>query len=312
MLSIAIPPASGVRLSWLALTAPHEAAVDIGLLELARTLRDLGEQSWRRYFEAAERNINGYQLGALWNGLGFQEQPWDTTLVSNKNATTMEALLLYEELSGHDMEVYINGAVDVILHAQEREGSRAGATVHAGTGAHRLAIGIYTARSMCALLSLHERYPRPELLQAVAAAINYLNGLIASDGTYFGRYSDGQLIANPRWLAPSGDLLRLALLAEPHGLTPSGMIDELVHILLGSQLPSGGMQTAYGFGTRGTTSEYDGLPEFRDVLPVVGWCDKAFRALAMLMTQETVPPPADDLQEAVLDCTWKGRKCRRA
>ena len=93
---------------------PHEAAVDVGLLELARLLRQKDDKSWHRYFEAAERNIVGYLLGPIWNKRGFQEQAWDATLVPNKNATTMEALLLYEELSGRAMLPYVEAALKVI------------------------------------------------------------------------------------------------------------------------------------------------------------------------------------------------------
>src|SRR5581483_8176203 len=39
---------------------PHEASVDIGLLEFAKLLRQNGDQTWRRYFDVAECNINAY------------------------------------------------------------------------------------------------------------------------------------------------------------------------------------------------------------------------------------------------------------
>jgi hypothetical protein len=288
---------------------PHEAAVDVGLLELARLLRRTGDETWHRYFEAAERNITSYLLGPLWGGEGFREQPWDATLVPNKNATGMEALLLYEELSGRDMSHYVEAALKVILSAQEQSGPRAGGTVHIGTGKHRLAIGIYTARSVCALLRLYQRDPRSALLDVVTRAMMFLNRLITPDGTFFGYYLDGSLVANPRWIAPAGDLLRAAVSANEYGSTPPGIIDALVDLLLEQQLPSGGIPTAYGFAERGGHRPYRGSPEFRDILPVAGWCDKALRALSLLCPSNMDTIVADT-HPSELSCTWKGKPCR--
>lgn len=286
---------------------PHEAAVDVGLLELARLLRQKDDKSWHRYFEAAERNIVGYLLGPIWNKRGFQEQAWDATLVPNKNATTMEALLLYEELSGRDMLPYVEAALKVILSAQEHFGPRAGATVHTGTGKQQLAIGIYTARSISALIRLYQRDPRSALLNPIAKALAFLSRLVTSQGTFFGYYRDGTLIANPRWIAASGDLLRAAILADSYGLTPPGMIKALVELLIQHQYPSGAIPTAYGFSNRGGHRPYKGLPEFRDVLPVVGWCDKVLRALSLLFPVEADVKVKGGMTELL--CTWKGKKC---
>jgi hypothetical protein len=282
----------------------------VGLLELARLLRRLGDETWSRYFECAERNVTGYLLGPLWGGRGFREQPWDGTLVPNKNATAMEALLLYEELSGRDMRLYVDPAVEVILSAQEHSGPREGGTVHTGTHDFRLAIGIYTARSACALLRLYERDPRQNLLDAVGQAIVFLRRLITPQGSFFGYYRDGSLIANPRWIAPSGDLLRAAVLADRHGLTPAGMIEALADLLLQHQLPAGSIPTAYGFAERGGRNPYRGLQEFRDLLPVVGWCDKALRALSLLFPSIAATEVEVKSVPSEIVCTWKGRRCK--
>lgn len=236
------------------------------------------------------------------------EQPWDGTLVPNKNATAMEALLLYEELTGHDMSAYTEPALRVILGAQERGGPRDGATVHLGTGRRRLAIGIYTARSMAAVLRFYERHPRPELLDAAGRALAFLNRQLTERGTLFGYYKDGRPIANPRWIAPSGDLLRLAVMGARYGITPGGMIEALVELLAAGQLPSGGIATAYGFARRGGSRPYTGVPEFRDLLPVVGWCDKALRGLALLAAPIT-PAAASATGTVARPCLWKGRRC---
>ena len=75
---------------------PHEAAVDLALLELARLLRELGDDEWETFYRSAEHNIDEYLLGRLWDGTGFVDQPWHRVHVPNKNATTIEALILFE------------------------------------------------------------------------------------------------------------------------------------------------------------------------------------------------------------------------
>ncbi|MHB1414322.1 MAG: hypothetical protein ACYC1C_03650 [Chloroflexota bacterium] len=113
---------------------PHEAAVDIGLLELAKELRRIGIADWQLDAESAELNIDRYQL-TLWNGRGFADQSYIPTLVPNKNGTIAEALILLEEVSGRPMMDYVRPAAEVILANQILEpGPRQGATVHTGTG----------------------------------------------------------------------------------------------------------------------------------------------------------------------------------
>jgi hypothetical protein len=288
---------------------PHEAAVDVGLLELAQVLRASGDEMWQKYFAAACRNIEEYLLGELWNGKGFRDQPWNKTLVPNKNATAIEALILFEALSGRDMSPYLDSAAMVILAAQEQTGPRAGATVHLGTGRHRLSIGIYTARSMCALLQMHRRHPDGKWLEAVDRGLFFLRGLSSLHGTHFGRYPDGTLIANPSLIAGSGDILRAMILGRSYGLASDADVEALVEVMARSQLLSWGIPTSFGMAKRGERLPFRGLPEFRDVLPVVGWCDKAFRALALI-----APPVAVELthlpgNEAQVECSWKGRSC---
>ena len=287
---------------------PHEAAVDIGLLELAHALRSEGDPTWHRYYEAAARNLEAYQIGQLWNGEGFLDQPWNTTLVPNKNGTTLEALLLYEEMSGRDVERYVLAAAGIITRNQILDGSaRDGATVHVGTGAHQLTIGIYTARCVNALLRLLKRYPNEEYLDAARAATRYLLRLIQTDGTWFGHYSDGTLVANPRWLSPSGDILRALLLMRHFMVIPDEAIGRLTEVLLASQLPSGGLMTGRGLAHKGLNTARGRLPEFRDVLPAVGWCDKAFRALALLVDK---PGEQVAASKTTVACVWKGSRCQ--
>jgi hypothetical protein len=288
---------------------PHEAAVVVALLELADLLRQLGDGHWSRYLDAARQNVEHYQIARLWNGRGFRDQPGTETLVPNKQGTAVEALVLYESLAQVDMSRYIDPAVRVVLDSQERHGPRAGATVHTGTGRHRLAIGIYTARSMCGLLRAHARHPGDRLLSAVRRAIPFLRGLMTPEGLAFGRYRDGSRISNPRFVAGAGDLLRLMVWGRSLGLATDADVATLVDILVRSQTPMGGIPTAIGFARRGARKPFAGPAEFRDVLPVVGWCDKVFRALSMVATPAPIEPSVVGAVEHSVDSTWKGREC---
>ena len=292
---------------------PHEAAVCVGLLELARLLRSRDDARWLQYYAAAERNIREYLLGCLWNGRAFLDQPWNTTLVPNKNATTLEALLLYEELSGNSMEQYIEGAASLIISAQIAQmAPYQGATIHLGTGAHRLAIGIYTARCAAALVRLYQSRGQDKYLQSARAMGAFLVASTTDVGTIFGFYPDGRKIVCPTWISPSGDLLRALLDLQPYMEISAAVVDRLVDALLAGQSSAGGIATAYGLGRKGSTKQFSGKPDFRDVLPVAGWCDKAFRALTMLV-QHNQPVDLSSAKsmfgDTSIPCIWKGRQC---
>ena len=290
---------------------PHEAAADIGLLELATVLRGEDDCRWTKYFEVAERNIHQYQIARLWNGTAFLDQAWNTTMVANKNATTMEALLLYEALGGTCQRKYIEGAAGVLLSAQVTAPTALyGGTIHLGSGPHRLAIGIYTARCASALIRLHGSYPEDRYLHAAIDMGVFLLRLVRPNGTIFGYYQDEQEIQSPTWVSPSGDILRALILLKPWLPEAEQRVDELADAIIGSQLPSGGIPTAFGLGRKGSVSLHTGLPDFRDVLPVVGWVDKSFRALAMLVPEAAELTPGPGMHaEFEIPCTWKGKQC---
>lgn len=288
---------------------PHEAAVNIGLLELAQLLRSRADARWQKYFSIAECNLQQYQIGRLWNGKAFLDQPWNTTMVANKNATLAEALVLYEKLSGNSVEPYIRGAAKLVLSAQvTTPGVRQGATIHLGTGSHQLAIGIYTARCAAALIRLWHHYGDNEYLMAATRMGQFLLRLLTNRGSIFGYYRHEQPIVAPIWISPSGDLMRALILLQPFFEDVEPAINRLTLAILGQQLPSGGIMSAYGLEHKGKCQTIGGLPGFRDVLPVVGWCDKSFRAFTMLL-QPGSTLAQSKTSETNVRCLWKGRLC---
>lgn len=289
---------------------PHEAAADVGLLELARLLRSLDDPRWRQYFEVAEKNLRHYHLACLWDGKAFRDQPWNPTVVPNKNATTIEALLLLEALSGENFEDYIRSAAELILSAQiTMPGTAQGGIVHLGTHSQRLAIGIYTARSASAMIRLYARDGDARYRRIAEDAGAFLLTLLTDQGTAFGYYPDGRLIANPVWLSPSGDVLRALYLLQPYSDQFQSALSRLLRVLQHAQMPGGGLSTAHGLGRKGHIKGYQGQPDFRDVLPVVGWCDKAFRALALCCDVPEIPQIPETIPDTELPCTWKGQAC---
>jgi hypothetical protein len=288
---------------------PHEAAVDVGLLALSQAMRERGMTGWEVYAEAAERNIERYLLAQLWTGHGFADQPWHPVLVPNKNATIIEALLRSESVSGRRVMDFVQPAAEVILSNQvTAPGVRRGATIHTGTGQHTLAITIYTARCLGALLRLNERTGEHRYRQAALEAGRFLARQVTPRGTRFGYYRDGRPIGAPQWVSASGDVLRALTMVSAEVEEAEGAARALGRVLVEAQYPTGGIPTAYGFARRGSSREARGAPEFRDVLPVVGWCDKAFRALALLARRPALPSK-DQLKSLDIACTWGGERC---
>jgi hypothetical protein len=81
-----------------------------------------------------------------------------------------------------------------------------------------------------------------------------------------------------------GDILRAMALLMPYGCDADPA--PTLEWLLRGQEPSGAFRTARGFASQISQREPGPTPEFRDLLPVCGWNDKAFRYLAEAMRVE--------------------------
>ncbi len=286
---------------------PHEAALDVALLRLASTLATLGHDA-APYRHAAQRNIEGYWIGQLWTGQGFQDQPYTPVFVANKHATLIEALVEAETQCNIDYSEYIERCVDVVLGAQQHAGRQRGGTVHLGIGPSRLAIPLYTARSMNGLLAAYDRAPTAKVEAALSEAATFLMSLIEDRGVMWGVYGDGRIARNPVMVAGSGDVLRYLLRIKGRGLAEvDAGIYRLVETLLGAQRPSGALPTGAGFLAKGLSS-HPRRQELRDVLPVVGWVDKAFRALALALPLGSTVP-AGECRPDQMEMIWQGQRC---
>jgi hypothetical protein len=283
---------------------PHEAAALIALQETAAAL-PFDDPRVNMYRNAAARNLTRLRL-LLWTPRGVADQPDNPVLVPNKNATMLEATLLYQQWSGEDCAAQIEAMAQVILSAQVKEpGERFGATIHRGTFGHQLSFGMYTARCVGAFCRLLELDPRPAYREFVRDATRYLENLLVDEDVLIGHFRDGSAIGSPRWLGASGDVLRALIQARKWVDVSESRVAALGELFVRAQSPCGGIATGYGLKARGAVQSPSGLPDFRDVLPVVGWVDKVFRALTLLgvAPQAAMPAPFQT------DCMWLGKHC---
>lgn len=286
---------------------PHEAALDAALFSLAEDLKDLDSSRVQRYRAVAMHNVQHYWVETLWNGHGFRDQPYNPILVANKHGTLLEAMVAANLLEG-SWKPYVDSCVEVILSAQVLEGPQSGGTVHRGVGPSKLAIPIYTARAMNGLLSLYEKDPRPIIKEAVLRSVPFFSRTIGKHGAVWGIYGDGRIARFPEMIAGAGDILRFLWRVHNMGwdTSASSIMNNLRDLLLESQHPSGGFPTGYGFSMKGLGGKRPGGIDVRDILPVAGWVDKAFRALALLAPEEFAGPPAFT-KSYRMDAHWKGQ-----
>ena len=292
-------PGSAFELNPAAAGTPHEAACDLGLLRLALALREANGSDWEKYAACAERNLRNFYLGQMWNaemraiGDHPRQRTGPATFVPNKAATACEALFLMAEVSGDArwVEEYALPTLRQITDHQVGGSGRrgdllAGAIAQNSLGAHRVEkyFPIYNARCIPALLQGYRWTGDERYAECALRAMAFIVRWARPDGSLpTVIYPDARINASPSWVAPLGDVLRAADELAPLGFTAD--LSATWERLLAGQDESGGIQTAQGFarqggGPRAGVSAPLTRPDVRDVLHVVGWCDKAFRFLA--------------------------------
>lgn len=296
---------------------PHEAACDLALLHLSRQLRDMDDPSWRIYIAAAEKNLKNYCLGQLWDDEArrFADQPGTHSFVPNKAATLVEALILLAALSGDDslVETYALPTLDAVLDHQVRGDRLDGAIVQNTFGSRKITkfFPYYIARCVPGLVCGYEWTRKEEYLDAALAAMAFVLRRRYDDGSFPQVIYPGDRVNRyPQWVAAVGDILRAAALLESHGLEIDAQPTE--NWLLQDQQPPGGVRTAHGFASQVSQRAPRDLPEFRDLLPVCGWGDKAFRLLAEASGTAEKPAPADEPgagpEEFEAACRFRGQR----
>jgi hypothetical protein len=295
---------------------PHEAAADIGLLLLSRCMRGRDLPGWQRYLDAARKNLLDFYVARLWSPTErrFRERPTHPSFVPNKSATLVEALCLLSAVTGRDEYVhrYVRPTADAILAHQVTSDGRglAGAIAQNSVDGEIVEkyFPYYNARCVPGLLAAYEWLGDERYLDGALRAMAFVFRWRDSDGGFAQViYRDGRVNRYPRWIAAVGDVLRAAGLLQRHGFDVD--LEPTRRWLDAGQLPSGAFKAADGFASRVSQAAKPGPPDVRDLLPVVGWNDKALRYLAGLADSETI----DDVMAgttvvpAETACRWKGR-----
>lgn len=304
--------ASGFEANPSTAGTPHEAACDVGLLQLAKVLKQLGDSNWMQYATAAERNLRCYYIDQLWDPQAgvFCDDPCKSTFVPNKAATTCEAFFelceLYQDSVWYDQ--YILPSLNAILAHQVIEfGPLHGAIAQNSFRCRRVEkyFPIYIARCIPALLRGYDLSEDIHYLEAAINALKFLKRWMGADGGLPAViYSNQKVNRFPSWIAPLGDVLRAGQEIRRYGI--SFEFTEVRRRILSYQDSSGGIQTAHGF-TAITGCEPGQLPEFRDLLHVSGWVDKAFRALAAQVPIGQSLPNVEN-SDFNFDCVFRGHK----
>ena len=294
---------------------PHEAAADLGLLRLAAAMRGAGQGDWEPYAQAAETNLRCYYIDRLWDEAAgsFRDSPAVPSLVPNKVCTLAEALFAWAGLRGtaEPVERYALPALRSVVALQLSGPEQlAGAIPQNTIGGEVIeaCYPYYIARCIPALLLAHAHTHDERWAAAAVATGTFVARHIDGDGllpqVIYPRGLRRSLNRYPQWIAPLGDVLRALDLLRPLGFEPDTSAMEAA--LRAGQLPSGGFATARGFAGQ-IDQRYDPAapPDFRDNLPVAGWCDKAFAWLAGRVP-EGRPLPEPRTAEVELDCRIRG------
>lgn len=290
---------------------PHEAACDLALLRLAACLKKSGDTAWECFVSAAQRNLVNYQIGVLWDEerKAFCNLPGDHSLVPNKIATMVEAGFALAGLDEQDgfLNRYLIPALDVVLQAQVKQpGSRLDGAIDQALSSGRY-FPYYGARCIPALLLAYDYKREQVYLDAAVNGMDFVMRTQYPDGSFPQViYANGRQTDAPRWIAACGDILRAAGLLAGYGYTVPKLEQTEVWLLSGL-LPSGGIRTASGFGDLESFGGHSRLPDFRDLLPVCGWVDKAFHDLAgRILPGEKLAQMAST-QPVSIECTFQGR-----
>lgn len=294
---------------------PHEAAADVALLRLALALRAAGDDGWRPYAAAAENNLRCFYIERRWRSGRFWDNPGHTAFVPNKACTLAEALFVWGELRQTDAPIvqYALPTLRRVLALQVKENGRLhggiaqaeqnGRVVHAY-------FPYYVARCIPALLLAYDFSGEPAWRTAALDAFAFVARFIDDRGLLPQVVYPRGMNRYPQWLAPLGDVLRVAALLQAATGETLPELRPTQQALLAAQLPTGGMAAGRGFGAQVNQRFSDNdAPDFRDCIPVAGWSDKAFRYLAaQVPAQASLPAPAVTGWETA--CRLRGRRGR--
>jgi hypothetical protein len=217
--------------------------------------------------------------------------------VPNKSATLSEALFLLTQATDDATfaEQYALPTLDAVIKHQVHGGSLDGAIYQNSFGTRKVAkfFPYYVARCVPGLVdgfawSRDERY-----LDAARRAMDFVVRYRYSNGSFPQVvYPNNKVNRYPQWVAGVGDILRAMAVLRPYGVVANP--EPTLSWMLRGQEQSGGIRTAYGFDVQISQRTPGIVPDFRDLLTVCGWADKAFRYLTQELSSNIQLPIRDD------------------
>ncbi len=275
---------------------PHEAACDLALLKIAQVLKVNHSEEWQPYYSAAERNLRGFIIDQLWNGQqAFFQDGAAPIFVCNKAATIVESLFAWSSLTDDEtlLESYGLPTVEKILCCQvQQPGTIIDGAIDQSISARGRSgryFPLYISRCIPALILAYRWTKDNRYLLSAQSAMNFVLRHRYPDGSFPQViYHNGRIKRYPQWIAGVGDILRAMSLMQEWGMDFS--LEPTRQWLLRGFQANGSCRTALGFASQRTQKAPPPLPDFRDLLPVCGWSDKAFRYLTdQVEFSETLP-----------------------
>jgi hypothetical protein len=276
---------------------PHEVACDAGLLALAEALADSDVGDGTPYRDAALQNLSNFAFGQLWHEQTstFRDGLDGVTFVPNKAATFIEAVILLARLSGNPVliERYALPTARFMLAMQvRRPGHELDGAIAQNRHGDRIVeryFPIYIARCIPALFQLAETTGEPDFHAGATAATAFLQRVQEPDGGLpMVLYPRGRRNRYPRWIAGTGDVVRAFDFAQRSGAATNP--ESALRWIAAGARPDGRIATAEGFGR--LVPIISRRERHVGEIGVVGWCDKAFRALASHADLPTLLDPA--------------------
>ena len=289
---------------------PDEAAYDLALLRLADVLRQEEDARWCNFYIAAEKNLQEYYLGYLWEPekQWLRTSPGDPAFSPQNAASLIQALAASVDL-GAETRLFDRMAVPLLEMILTFQVQTRGDPFEGAIDQHGLPgklsgryLPLVIARCIPTLLLGSEKTGEFRYHQAAQKAAEFLLGLQLQDGSFPQVvYNNGRALPDPRWVAASSEFLCALSLLDEVG---NKELQKIWSWLLSGQLPSGGFCTASGIRHRwfGANSQ---LPDFRDVLPECSGAGKVF----LLITgeiQEGVEIPQVNFEETRMKCQFRG------
>jgi uncharacterized protein YyaL (SSP411 family) len=296
---------------------PHEAACDLALLRLAEVLQQMHDLRWQTYLAVAARNLQQRYIAQMWDHSLqlFCDMPGVPSFVPNKAATLAESLMLLARLTYDEQLVqrYVLPTLDAVLRHQVRGGILDGAIYQNSFGQRPVVkfFPYYIARCVPGLLAGYEWSNDARYLDAAQRAMACVLRWRYDDGSFpQAVYPGGHVNRYPQWIAAVGDIIRVMRLLNTYGDNID--VQPTLDWLMRGQLSTGGFCTAHGFASQVTQRQPGSLPEFRDLLPVCGWSDKAFCCLTELVPD--IPISSSELRDqqpgCEVPCRFRGHHLR--